>query len=189
MKKNQVEISTLFSAMLDIQAIAQTSSFKFDIDCKLDTLARKIKKVIGDTIGNDVDTLATKTKKRHDDAKKAAMLADDPNVEYRKLISLDVELAELIEKEAELFAKKVDFEFQPLLLTIAERKEGYGSIPDDKPRTIEWKTRKYEVSNLLQKFRELIADRWIVIEGTPEADDVKRTDEVATSERPRVDRG
>jgi len=188
MKKNDIEINELLKDMFNVMAIAQTSCFEWEIDCKLDTIGRRIKRFIEDAIGDEVDTISDKTKKIYEKLREESRAGKNPDTEYRRLIESSPELNKLKKQEQELFKKKIDFEFQPVLITTTQRKEAYNNIPDDKKQTVEWKGSSIDLINLHSRFRALVADRWIVIEGTEEAKDVERSAAVVEDKTPRATR-
>jgi|SRR5215217_2697719 len=190
MTKAGIPISEFLKEYFNLLAISQTSCFDFEIDCKLDTVGRKLKRAIEDSIGDAIDTLTDKNKKIYEELGVKARSAKNPDQEYEILKRDNMDLAKNMKLEQELFKTKIDFEFQPVVITEAQRKEAYNSVPDDKTQIVEWKGSSLKVDNLHSRFRSLIAEKWIVIEGSEAAKEaethvVKSMDDVKKITRNR----
>lgn len=167
MKKEQIELSALLTAAIDIEAIASVSAFTWDTDCQLDALARTIKKQITENIGDEIDAIAGKTKTVSAKVRAEALASKDPNIEFQKLISKETSLTEMSEKEESLYKQKIDFEFEPVHITEEQRKDGYADLPEDgadfKGAQVEWKGKSFAVTNLHKRLRGLVLDGWITV--------------------------
>lgn len=175
MKKTGIEIKKLLNEFISIKAVAQCSPHDFEVDMKIDTLARKVLRCINDTVGDEIDAINGLEKKIYEKLRLESRKAKKPDVEYNRLIEADLDLPKLRERYEDLIKTTVDFEYQPVTITSDQRKEAYNSIPDDKVQQIEWKTTAFKAGNIHNIYRELLANKWLVIEGSEEDKEAKTT--------------
>jgi len=167
MKKEKMLLSDVRSVIIDIEAIASTSSFERKIDSKLETLARSIKSAIPVPISDKLDDIKAKRRKIVEKYKKEVYGKPKFEAEFQKLIMSDTYLVDAKAEEDELWDKEIDFDFNPVYVSEEQLDDAYENFPMEdsayQGEQVEFKGDVFTVKRLRKKLRSLIDDGYLII--------------------------